>query len=126
MVARPKAICRKVGCGRLVDAPGYCEKHASLGVGWQRSNGDKTSAQRGYGYTWQKTRERILGRDAGLCQIKGPTCRVIATDVDHKVSKANGRAMGWTTAQVEDDSNLQAACQSCHKAKTHVERVGPV
>jgi 5-methylcytosine-specific restriction protein A len=122
MVARPKSICRKVACGKLIDAPGYCEQHADQSSGWVRSNGEKTSAQRGYGYAWQQTRERILSRDCGLCQIKGPTCRFIACEVDHKVSKAQARAQGWTSEQIEADSNLQAACQSCHKAKTAGER----
>jgi 5-methylcytosine-specific restriction protein A len=38
------------------------------------------------------------------------------------VSKAQARAQGWTSEQIEADSNLQAACQSCHKAKTAGER----
>jgi len=124
MPPRPKVICRKVACGALIDTPGYCEKHAKLQTGWVRSNGDKTSAQRGYDYEWQKARERILSRDCGLCQIKGSACRFIAGEVDHKVSKANARALGWSRDQIEGDSNLQAACSSCHKEKTRAERVG--
>jgi 5-methylcytosine-specific restriction protein A len=124
MPPRPKSICRKVACGALIDGPGYCEKHAKQTSGWVRSHGDKSSSQRGYGYAWQQTRERILSRDAGLCQIKGPGCRFIASEVDHKVSKAHARAEGWATEQTEADSNLQAACSACHKAKTHAERVG--
>lgn len=124
MAARPKSICRKVGCGKLVDAPGYCEKHAKQSSGWVRSNGDKTSAQRGYGYEWQQRRERILQRDCGLCQIKGRTCRVIATEVDHKISKAAAREARWTSDEIEAESNLQAACSPCHKAKTQAERAG--
>jgi 5-methylcytosine-specific restriction protein A len=122
MPARPKTVCRKVGCGRLIDAPGYCEKHAKQSSGWVRSHGDKSSAQRGYGYEWQKRRERIMARDCGLCQINGTECRFIATEVDHKVSKAKARALGWTDEQIDDDSNLQATCTTCHKAKTAAER----
>jgi 5-methylcytosine-specific restriction protein A len=126
MPPRPKAICRKVACGALIDTPGYCEKHATLATGWVRSYGDKTSAQRGYGYEWQKTRERVLSRDCGLCQIKGPACRFIATEVDHKVSKANARALGWSRDRTEGDGNLQAACGPCHKDKTVSEKAGRV
>jgi 5-methylcytosine-specific restriction protein A len=125
MPPRPKSICRKVACGALIDAPGYCEKHKQQASGWVRSHGDRTSAQRGYGYAWQQTRERILSRDCGLCQIKGPSCRFIAGEVDHKVSKAEARAKGWTAEQIEADSNLQAACQTCHKEKTAAERTHP-
>lgn len=124
MPPRPKTICRKAGCGKLIDAPGYCEKHTKQSSGWERSNGNMTSSQRGYDYKWQKRRERILERDCGLCQIKGPTCRFIASEVDHKVNKAAARAMGWTDEQIEADSNLQAACSTCHKAKTKAERAG--
>jgi len=122
MPARPKSICRKAACGALVDAPGYCAKHAKQSSGWERSNGGKTSSERGYDYAWQKRRERILSRDAGLCQIRGPACRFIAGEVDHKVNKAAARALGWTDEQIEDDSNLQATCGTCHKAKTAAER----
>ena len=59
MAARSKTSWRKVGCGKLVDAPSYCEKHAKQSSGWVRSNGDKSSTQRGYGYNWQQRRERI-------------------------------------------------------------------
>jgi len=126
MASRPKSICRKAACGALIDAPGYCERHAQQSSGWARSNGDKTSAQRGYGYDWQKRRERILSRDAGLCQIKGPSCRFVASEVDHNVSKARARELGWTADQTEGDSNLQAACSTCHKEKTHAEKAGRV
>lgn len=125
MPPRPKSICRKVACGALIDSPGYCDKHKQQSSGWARSHGDKTSAQRGYGYAWQRARERILSRDCGLCQIKGPSCTFIARDVDHKVNKATARALGWTDAQIEDDSNLQAACPGCHAEKTSRERAGP-
>jgi 5-methylcytosine-specific restriction protein A len=125
MAARPKSICRKVACGALIDAPGYCAKHAKQATGWERSNGGKTSAERGYDYAWQKRRERIMARDCGLCQIKGANCRHIASDVDHKVNKVTARAQGWTEAQIEDDSNLQAACRTCHKEKTAAERTRP-
>ena len=126
MAARPKTICRKVGCGRLIDAPGYCDKHAKLSTGWNRSHGEKSSAERGYGYAWQQLRKRILTRDAGLCQIKGPTCTFVAREVDHKVNKAAARAQGWTEAQIDAASNLQSCCQACHRAKTEAERGGGI
>jgi 5-methylcytosine-specific restriction protein A len=126
MPPRPKTICRKVACGALIDAPGYCAKHTQQSSGWARSNGGKTSTERGYDYAWQKTRERILSRDSGLCQIKSQGCTFVAKEVDHKVSKAAARAAGWTEAEMEAESNLQAACPTCHKSKTAAERGGRV
>jgi 5-methylcytosine-specific restriction endonuclease McrA len=67
-----------------------------------------------------------MSRDCGICQIKGPSCRFIASEVDHKVNKAKARQLGWTEAQIEDDSNLQASCPTCHKEKTAAERAGRV
>jgi 5-methylcytosine-specific restriction protein A len=110
----------------LIDAPGYCERHAKQKSGWERSNGGQTSSQRGYDYAWQQRRKRILSRDCGLCQIREPGCGFIASEVDHKLSKAAARAMGWTEDQIEADSNLQAACGACHRAKTAAERAGQV
>jgi 5-methylcytosine-specific restriction protein A len=121
MPPRPKTICRKVGCGALIDAPGYCARHAKQATGWSRSNQGKTSAERGYDYAWQQRRKRILSRDAGLCQIKGPKCTFVAREVDHIVNKAAARARGWSDEQIEADENLQAVCPCCHAAKTRAE-----
>lgn len=121
MAGRPKTICRKAGCGRLIDAPGYCDRHAQLAVGWNRSHADKSSTERGYGYAWQQLRKRVLSRDKGLCQIKGVGCRYVAREVDHIVNKATARAQGWTDDQIDAETNLQSACAACHRAKTEAE-----
>lgn len=126
MAARPKTICRKPGCGALVDAPGYCDKHAQLKTGWNRSHNGATSAERGYGYAWQQLRKKVLARDSGLCQIKGPQCCVVAAEVDHKVNKATARKQGWSDAEIDTETNLQSTCKPCHEAKTKAERGGGV
>lgn len=38
------------------------------------------------GADWQAMRRQILTRDAGVCQIRGPKCKVSATEVDHIVA----------------------------------------
>jgi len=121
MAARPKTLCRKVACGALIDAPGYCARHATQATGWNRSNDGKTSTERGYDYAWQQRRKRILSRDGGLCQIKGPGCTYVAREVDHVINKAAARTRGWTDEQIEADTNLQSVCPCCHKAKTNAE-----
>lgn len=125
MAARPKTICRKVACGTLIDAPGYCARHARQATGWNRSNEGKTSSERGYDYAWQQRRKRILSRDGGLCQIKGPGCTYVAREVDHIVNKAAARARGWADERIEADANLQSACSCCHAAKTKAEGATP-
>jgi 5-methylcytosine-specific restriction enzyme A len=74
---------------------------------------------RGYGAAWDKLRKTILERDTGICQPCKKAGRIhVATEVDHVVSKAKARAMGWTQAQIDHPSNLQAINSDCHKAKT--------
>lgn len=76
----------------------------------------RTRQQQGYyGREWEILRARILKRDKYLCQ----TClrKGIATEakaVDHIKAKAFGGT--------DDEANLQAICQACHKEKTAHER----
>jgi 5-methylcytosine-specific restriction protein A len=115
MPSRPKSICRKAGCSTLIDKPGWCEKHTTLAVGWNQTS-IKSANERGYGWAWKKQRVRIMKRDSGLCQPCLKTGQVsIATEVDHIINKARGGT--------DDDSNLQAICDDCHKAKTARERI---
>lgn len=81
-----------------------------------------TSRQsRGYGRAWELKRLRILRRDKYLCQCRH--CKAEgrvspASEVDHIVSKAKARSMGWTEAQIDADSNLQSINRECHRRKT--------
>ena len=94
--------------------------------GWKPDDVRGTRQERGYGRAWEITRERILERDDRLCQPCAHIDRVsVATQVDHIVGKAIARSRGWTTEQIEADSNLQAICDACHKAKTARESHGP-
>ena len=59
---------------------------------------------------WERRRSAVLYRDGHRCQIAGPTCTQVATEVDHVVPN--------------DDhglDNLQAACHPCHWAKSQAE-----
>jgi 5-methylcytosine-specific restriction protein A len=125
MPRRPKSICRHRGCGALIEQPGFCEKHKQESVGWNRSHQGKSAAERGYDAEWRKKRERILHRDSGLCQpcLKHGIVHC-GDEVDHIVSKAEAKRLGWTREQIEDDSNLQAINSECHKEKTARERRG--
>lgn len=88
--------------------------------------GTTSRQSRGYGPKWTRTRLRILARDGGLCQCK--ECQAsgvpeIASEVDHIVSKANAKKMGWSEQRIEADDNLQSLHPDCHKRKT-VEETG--
>ena len=79
----------------------------------------QTSAQRGYGYKWQKARERYLA-DRPLCadcdrQGLGPAASV----VDHITPRRGDMTLFW------DQANWQSLCASCHSSvKQREEQAG--
>jgi 5-methylcytosine-specific restriction endonuclease McrA len=56
---------------------------------------------------YRRLRLAILARDGNACQIRGPSCTHIATQVDHIVARADG-------GDVYAPSNLRAACVACN------------
>lgn len=122
-VSAPKP-CRHAGCGKLVgDGSGYCADHqADRRAGKFADERRGSRHDRGYGKEWEVTRKRILSRDKGLCQpcLQAKRYRP-AKQVDHITNKAAARAMGWTPEQIEDDTNLQSICTTCHAEKTQAE-----
>jgi 5-methylcytosine-specific restriction endonuclease McrA len=80
---------------------------------------------RGYGAAWDRKRKRILERDRYLCQCdecKRDQRVTPAREVNHIVSKADGKARGWTDEQIDDDSNLQAINHDCHERVTKEQK----
>ncbi len=43
------------------------------------------------------------------------------TEVDHIVSRAEGKRLGWAQSLVERDDNLQTICHAAHVEKTALE-----
>ncbi|EFI62665.1 MULTISPECIES: HNH endonuclease signature motif containing protein [Comamonas] len=66
-----------------------------------------------------------MQRDACLCQ---PCLKLGAVsgaqEVDHIVSKAQAKRLGWTREQMDARENLQAICRACHAVKTARESQG--
>jgi 5-methylcytosine-specific restriction endonuclease McrA len=58
---------------------------------------------------WSALRKRVMRRDGRRCQIGGPTCLYMASEVDHIVP----RIAGGTDAM----SNLRSVCKPCHKRR---------
>lgn len=71
------------------------------------SSGESWGSGRG-GRPWRRKRESILIRDNYTCSVCGLTTKDL--EVDHIVNVAQGGN--------DEDSNLQAICIPCHKAKT--------
>jgi 5-methylcytosine-specific restriction endonuclease McrA len=60
-------------------------------------------------YQWRtRTRKTVLDRDGHECQIRGPRCEGVATEVDHIVP----HVFGGDSAL----DNLRAACKPCNAA----------
>ncbi len=77
-----------------------------------------TSAQRGYGYKWQKAREAWLN-DHPLCAYCDRLGRVTAgCVVDHIVAHRGDMVLFW------DRSNWQTLCKPCHDSVKQAEEGG--
>jgi 5-methylcytosine-specific restriction endonuclease McrA len=57
---------------------------------------------------WRRSRLTILERDHYECQIRGPKCSGVATEVDHIIPHMYGGDSG--------PDNLRAACKPCNSA----------
>ena len=113
--------CRHPGCATLVAWPAaWCEKHQRPADGSFADKRRGSRHARGYGNKWDASRERILSRDAGLCQqclregrLNHCAGKKFGAYVDHVRPKAQGGT--------DDDSNLETLCRTCHTAKTQRE-----
>jgi 5-methylcytosine-specific restriction protein A len=112
-----KFICRRAGCGALLDSPGYCPQHTNS----QRRAADaerKTSSERGYGYRWQKARHTYLKNNPLCVGCEKLGMVRAATEVDHIIPHRGDQALFW------DTSNWQGLCKPCHSRKTAREDGG--
>lgn len=80
-----------------------------------------SSAERGYGYAWQKAREAYLKKHP-LCKMHADLGRVVpASVVDHVDPHRGDMVKFW------DSGNWQSLCKPCHDvAKQRQEKSGVV
>jgi 5-methylcytosine-specific restriction protein A len=102
---------------RLNTVPGRLK--ALTGEGWRTQGMGGT--ERGYGYRWQKARERFL-RDHPLCVMcEDEAMATAANIVDHKTPHRGDQAKFW------DETNWQSLCahhHSSHKQRMEREEAG--
>lgn len=85
--------------------------------------GLKSRHERSYGKEWERLRKLVIERDKGLCQACLKENRITpGKDVDHIVSRAKARQLGWSKESTESLSNAQYLCRSHHLAKTEQEQ----
>jgi 5-methylcytosine-specific restriction protein A len=86
-------------------------------MAWSKESRHK----RGYGSEWDKLRLTILARDCYLCQCErcqgGKLRLTVATQVDHRISKADWLRRHGTLDGCDDQSNLRAISGPCHQRK---------
>lgn len=77
-----------------------------------------SSSKRGYGYQWQKARERFLKANPLCvhCECEGHA--TIATDVDHITPHKGDKTLFWV------ETNWQSLCKPHHSSKTASEDGG--
>ncbi|WP_079610466.1 HNH endonuclease [Mycobacteroides abscessus] len=104
---RAPKLCADKDCIALVHPPlRYCPEHTNR---WKHSP-RTVGAKRCSTTEWKQQRIKCLQRDERKCQIRGPRCTVLATEVDHVIAVAFGGSDGL--------ENLQAACHNCHATKS--------
>lgn len=79
------------------------------------SSSKRRNNRAGSGWDEQAAARRVLNRDGHRCQLRGPHCLGQATEVDHIIP------LSITGPAGDVDSNKQAACRPCHRAKTQLE-----
>ncbi len=67
-----------------------------------------SSNARGYGYRWQKARERFLRAHPLCCYCERNGFVTAASIVDHKIPHRGNQELFW------DEGNWQALCKACH------------
>ncbi len=115
-MAKTGRPCRKCRVG-LHYGSGFCVKCEPTATTdkWALHHKGKTTTQRGYGSEWEQLKRVVIKRDKGLCQMclrNGVVTQ--ATQVDHKIAKANGGTDKLT--------NLECICTPCHDKKTAKDR----
>lgn len=80
---------------------------ATTMAGWQGSDRSRRLPA-----NWRRLRAGVLKRDGWLCQIGGPDCQRLATQVDH-IEPGDDHSF----------DNLQAVCARCHASKSAGEGI---
>jgi 5-methylcytosine-specific restriction enzyme A len=116
MTSRAAKACSEISCTTLVhDGGSRCVEHRKRWSDYPRTESSKVTGTR----RWrEETRPAVLVRDRYRCQVMGPTCTLISTEVDHIVEVSAGGAP-------YDPANCRAICGNCHDAVSAASRANP-
>lgn len=112
-------LCRAGSCSEEpVSGRSFCQAHQQQ---FHRDQNRRrgTAAQRGYGAQWQRLSKAFLSTPenslCARCSMEGRTRP--ATLVDHILPAS------LPGVDELDEANWQALCESCHRRKTHEDRL---
>lgn len=116
-----KRPCARPGCAGKVERGGYCSdacKAKSPQVRLERERG--SSAERGYGYRWQKaSKAYLLAHPIAVDWFKEHHGRIYAAEVvDHIIPHRGDMKLFW------DPNNWQGLTKKDHDRKTAMEDGG--
>jgi 5-methylcytosine-specific restriction protein A len=115
----PTRLCLEPGCPNPATSKGRCDEHRKAKER-QRSRvrrADGIERNRFYARKhWTIVRRHQLFEHP-LCQINGPGCLGIASEVHHRVAMEAGGAP-------YDPANLASTCKPCHSRETMNEQRG--
>lgn len=131
MVNRAKSICRRAGCGVLIDVAGYCVKHTQLKHSEDNARRG-TAHERGYTSAWVKARRYYLQAHplCVYCQREGIIRAATVVDhiKPHRLKEAIDSGNQPTIRQAQElfwDSkdNWQSLCNPHHNSTKQAEEI---
>lgn len=102
----PKKPCSWPGCGRFAEVGSRCRVHAAAYRRQTRSANNSFYARK----RWRMTRKQKLF-ETPLCELQGPTCLGLASEVHHRIPLEDGGAE-------YEEQNLISTCKPCHSRET--------
>ena len=129
MVSRAKSVCRRAGCGVLIEVAGYCVKHTQLKHSEDNAKRG-TAHERGYTSAWMKARRYYLQAHplCVYCQCEGIIRAATVVDhiTPHRLKEAidSGDQPAIRTAQAlfwDSQNNWQSLCSPHHNSTKQSE-----
>lgn len=121
MATRAKSICRAPACGKLIAAPGFCDKHKKAArKEYDAQRG--TAAERGYDGRWAKARFHYLRKHplcvycqrAGIVTAARVVDHIVAPKLKEAIDSGDEGRISRARALFWDSWNWQSLCKTCH------------
>jgi 5-methylcytosine-specific restriction protein A len=116
MPSKGMSVCKKTGCSKLINKPGYCEPHTIEEQPYRRLDRNKTPEQKKFysSSRWTKT-SRQVRKDNPLCEECKKNGKTQKSEmVHHEPSREELIKRGLSPY---DTNFLHALCKRCHEAE---------